>query len=102
MGTRDARMDAYIEKSADFAQPILRHLREVAHEACPDVVEAMKWSSPHFEYRGMLCNMAAFKQHCAFGFWKGSLVLGRAARRRGRRRGTSAASPPSRTSRRAR
>jgi uncharacterized protein YdeI (YjbR/CyaY-like superfamily) len=75
MGTRDARMDAYIEKSADFARPILRHLREVVHEACPDVVEAMKWNSPHFEYQGMLCNMAAFKQHCAFGFWKGSLFL---------------------------
>jgi uncharacterized protein YdeI (YjbR/CyaY-like superfamily) len=24
----------------------------------------------------MLCHMAAFKQHCAFGFWKGSLVVG--------------------------
>ena len=75
MGTRDAGMDAYIARSADFAQPILRHLREVVHEACPEVREAMKWSSPHFEYRGMLCNMAAFKQHCAFGFWKGSLFL---------------------------
>jgi uncharacterized protein YdeI (YjbR/CyaY-like superfamily) len=68
-------MDAYIEKSADFAQPILRYLREVVHEACPDVEEAMKWSSPHFTYHGMLCHMAAFKQHCAFGFWKGSLFL---------------------------
>jgi uncharacterized protein YdeI (YjbR/CyaY-like superfamily) len=75
MGTRDARMDAYIARSAGFAQPILSYLREVVHEACPDVEEAMKWSSPHFTYRGMLCNMASFKQHCAFGFWKGSLIL---------------------------
>ncbi|HEX6373082.1 MAG TPA: YdeI/OmpD-associated family protein [Longimicrobium sp.] len=75
MGTTHAGMDAYIDKAAPFAQPILRHLREVVHQACPEVVEAMKWSSPHFEYRGMLCNMAAFKQHCAFGFWKGSLFL---------------------------
>jgi uncharacterized protein YdeI (YjbR/CyaY-like superfamily) len=29
---------------------------------------------PYFMYRGMLCNMAAFKQHCAFGFWKRSLI----------------------------
>jgi hypothetical protein len=35
----------------------------------------MKWSFPHFEYKGMLCGMAAFKQHVTFGFWKGSLVM---------------------------
>src|SRR5262249_24088332 len=26
-------------------------------------------------YKGMLCAMASFKEHCAFGFWKGSLVV---------------------------
>ena len=67
-------VDAYIAKSAEFARPILAHLREVVHAACPDVEETMKWSFPHFEYRGLLCSMAAFKEHCAFGFWKGSLV----------------------------
>ncbi len=36
----------------------------------------MKWSMPHFDYRGIMCGMAAFKQYCAFGFWKSSLVLG--------------------------
>jgi len=75
MGTRDPRFDAYIEKAAPFAQPILAHLREVVHAACPEVVEEMKWSSPHFTYRGMLAHMAAFKQHCAFGFWKGVLIV---------------------------
>jgi len=76
MGTRDPRIDAYIEKAADFAQPILKHLRQTVHAACPDVEETMKWSSPHFLYKGMLCGMSAFKQHCAFGFWKGKLVVG--------------------------
>lgn len=75
MGARDPRIDSYIEKSAAFAQPILAHLREVVHAACPDVEETMKWSFPHFQYKGMLCAMASFKQHCTFGFWKGSLVL---------------------------
>jgi uncharacterized protein YdeI (YjbR/CyaY-like superfamily) len=36
----------------------------------------MKWSMPHFDYKGVMCGMAAFKQHCAFGFWKESLVFG--------------------------
>lgn len=75
MGTRDKRIDAYIAKSAEFAKPILRELREIVHEGCPDVEETMKWSMPFFMYKGMLCNMASFKQHCAFGFWKGSLIL---------------------------
>jgi uncharacterized protein YdeI (YjbR/CyaY-like superfamily) len=65
----DARVDAYIAKSATFAQPILRRLREIVHSACPEVEETIKWRFPNFMYKGMLCNMAAFKQHCAFGFW---------------------------------
>ena len=75
MGKRDPSVDTYIESSADFAKPILNYLRETVHAAVPDVEEAMKWSFPHFMYKGMLCSMASFKQHCAFGFWKGSLVL---------------------------
>jgi uncharacterized protein YdeI (YjbR/CyaY-like superfamily) len=78
MGKRDERIDAYIAKAAEFAQPILTHLREVVHQACPEVEETMKWSFPHFQYKGMLCSMAAFKEHCAFGFWKGSLIFGKA------------------------
>jgi uncharacterized protein YdeI (YjbR/CyaY-like superfamily) len=75
MGSRDARVDTYIAKSADFAQPILAHIREVVHSACPDVEETMKWSHPHFIYKGMLCSTASFKEHCAFAFWKGSLIF---------------------------
>jgi uncharacterized protein YdeI (YjbR/CyaY-like superfamily) len=80
MGTTDPRVDAYIERSEDFARPILTHLREVVHEACPEVEEAIKWGFPNFLYRGMMCSMASFKRHCAFGFWKESLVLGERAR----------------------
>ena len=73
----DPRIDAYIDRQADFAKPILRHLRETVHAACPDCEETLKWSSPTFMYRGeMLAGMAAFKQHATFGFWRGSLVVG--------------------------
>jgi hypothetical protein len=74
MPTVDPRVDAYIEKSAEFAQPILNHLRKLVHKACPDAAETMKWSFPHFDYKGMLCSMASFKAHVAFGFWKHSLL----------------------------
>src|SRR5205085_1059154 len=56
-------------------QPILHELRDVVHQACPEVEETMKWSFPHFMYKGILCSMASFKEHCAFGFWKGGLIL---------------------------
>lgn len=75
MGKKEKIMDDYISKSADFAQPILNHLRELVHKTCPEVEEKMKWSFPHFDYKNeMMCSMAAFKQHCVFGFWKASLM----------------------------
>lgn len=70
------RVDAYIAAAAPFAQPILKRLRKIVHAGCLDVVETMKWSMPHFDYKGGLCGMAAFKAHCSFGFWKASLIFG--------------------------
>jgi hypothetical protein len=75
MASKDPRIDAYIAKSADFAQPILKHLRKVVHAGCPEVEETLKWSMPHFDYKGVMCGMAAFKGHCVFGFWKEALIF---------------------------
>jgi hypothetical protein len=78
MSTRDPRVDAYIERSADFAHPILEYLRAVVHAACPDVEENIKWGCPHFGYKGgMMCSMAAFKHHCSFGFWNYKDIAGK-------------------------
>lgn len=74
MPKKDPRIDLYISKSAEFAKPILMHLRELVHVACQDVEETIKWSFASFDYKGPMCSMAAFKQHCAFGFWKASLM----------------------------
>src|SRR5579885_3562057 len=71
----DKKVDAYIANAQPFAQPILNHIRKIVHAACPDCEEKMKWSFPHFDYNGqMMCSMAAFKQHVAFGFWKAKLL----------------------------
>lgn len=74
MAKKDPRVDAYIKKSQPFAQPILIHLRKMIHAAVPDVEETMKWSSPHFDYKGIFCGMSAFKAHVGFGFWKAGLM----------------------------
>jgi len=66
----NSKVDAYIEKAQPFARPILEHLRGLVHKGCPEVEETIKWSRPFFEYRGtILGNVAAFKEHCSFGFW---------------------------------
>jgi uncharacterized protein YdeI (YjbR/CyaY-like superfamily) len=78
MGKKDRRIDVYIGKSAEFARPILEHVRELVHQACPEVEETIKWSMPSFVYKGLLCGMAAFKQHATFNFWKHELVVGKA------------------------
>ena len=75
MPIQDCRVDAYIAKSADFAKPILKHLRQLVQTGCPEAEETIKWQFPTFMYKGMLCSTAAFKQHCTFGFWKHALIL---------------------------
>jgi uncharacterized protein YdeI (YjbR/CyaY-like superfamily) len=74
MGNFSPQFDAYIAKSPAFSQPILRKLRALFHQACPEIQEVMKWSMPFFDYKGIVANIAAFKQHVRFGFWKGKLL----------------------------
>jgi uncharacterized protein YdeI (YjbR/CyaY-like superfamily) len=74
MAKADPRVDAYIKKAQPFARPILTHIRKLVHAAVPDVEETIKWSSPHFDYKGIFCGMSAFKEHVGFGFWKAGLM----------------------------
>ena len=79
MTVHDPRIDAYIARQAEFARPILDHLRAAIHAACPEAEETLKWGMPTFMYKGeILATMAAFKEHATFGFWRGSEVLGEA------------------------
>jgi hypothetical protein len=77
MAKKDPRVDAYIKKAQPFSRPILKHLRGLVHRGCPDVEETIKWNMPFFDRKGIVCFMAAFKGHCAFGFWKGELLFGK-------------------------
>ncbi len=85
MSQRDERIDSYVAAAAPFAQPILRHLREVMHRAVPDVEETIKWGMPHFCVGGVnVAGMAAFKAHASFGIWRGQeLGLGKAGEQGG-------------------
>jgi hypothetical protein len=59
-------VDAYIAGAADWAKPILIHLRELTFAAVPDATETIKWGVPYWDYHGNLCGMAVFKAHAAF------------------------------------
>jgi uncharacterized protein YdeI (YjbR/CyaY-like superfamily) len=64
--TRDPRIDEYIAAAAPFAQPILSHVRALAHHALPDASESIKWGMPHFMAGGKnVIGMAAFKAHAS-------------------------------------
>ena len=61
--------DEYIGDCEEFAQPILKHIREVVIRNCPAIEEKIKWNFPCFVYKGSnLAYMAGFKQHATFGF----------------------------------
>jgi hypothetical protein len=67
---KDKRIDAYIEKSGDFAKPILKELRKRVHASVPGVEESIRWGAPTFLYKDRIfAGMGAFKAHCVFGFW---------------------------------
>ena len=81
---KNPAVDAYIAKSAGFAQPVLKHVRKLMHKGCPRIEETIKWGVPAFEREGIVAMMAAFKKHVAFGFWSEKLVrekLGKDAER---------------------
>jgi uncharacterized protein YdeI (YjbR/CyaY-like superfamily) len=74
MPRKDPRIDAYIAKSREFAKPILKYLRTVVHEGCPECEETLKWGMPAYTYEGILAMTPSFKEHCAFVLWKHSLI----------------------------
>jgi uncharacterized protein YdeI (YjbR/CyaY-like superfamily) len=74
MGEPSPAVDAYIERAAPFAQPILRKLRTLFLEASPLLEEHIKWGSPSFDYKGIVVGMVAFKEHVGFGFWKSAIM----------------------------
>lgn len=74
MKKRSAQIDDYIAKAPKYARPILIKLRSLFHKACPQIEETLKWRFPHFEHKGIVGSMAAFKNYVSYGFWKGKLM----------------------------
>jgi uncharacterized protein YdeI (YjbR/CyaY-like superfamily) len=76
MKNASPEVDRYIENAKPYAKPILERIRRAFHKGHPDVTEVLKWGAPHFEYKGVLGGMAAFKEYVRWGFWKAKLMDG--------------------------
>ena len=64
MGDRDARIDAWIAALPDWQAAICRRLRELIHEADPEIEETIKRSShPYFVDHGTVAAFLAAKDH---------------------------------------
>jgi uncharacterized protein YdeI (YjbR/CyaY-like superfamily) len=69
------QVTAYLADCAEFARPIMNHLRQLLHATCPSVVEQIKWGILHFDYHGdMMCIFAAHAKHCSFTFFKQAIM----------------------------
>jgi hypothetical protein len=61
---RDARVDAYLEKLPEWQRAIFRELRELIHEAEPEIEETIKRTTqPYFVLHGNVCAFLAAKDH---------------------------------------
>ena len=56
-------VDAYIAAAPKAAQPRLRRLRKLIHDAAPEATEKLSYGMPFYDYRGRLIYFSAFKNH---------------------------------------
>jgi hypothetical protein len=71
----DPRIDAYIDALPDWQQAICRRLRELIHEADPEIAETIKRGDrPYFVLDGNVCALLAAKDHVNLFLYDGAIV----------------------------
>jgi hypothetical protein len=72
---KDPRVDAYIDGLADWQQDICRQVRDLVHEADPEVEETIKRTDrPYFVLQGNVCALLAAKDHVNVFVYDGAIV----------------------------
>ena len=79
MAARDPEVDAIVDAHPDGRGVLLAKLRDIIHEADPDVTEAAKWMMPCsplgaavFEHDGIVCILIPLKGRVRLSFVAGS------------------------------
>src|ERR687884_857568 len=71
----DPRVDAYIEALPAWQQDICRQVRDLMHDADPEVVETVKRTvQPYFVLQGNICALLAAKDHVNVFLYDGGIV----------------------------
>ncbi|MCA9874916.1 MAG: DUF1801 domain-containing protein [Anaerolineales bacterium] len=66
------QIDSYIKDREGWQSEMLAKLRNLIHEADPEMIEEWKWSTPVFSHKGMVCALGAFADHIKVNFLKGA------------------------------
>jgi hypothetical protein len=71
----DPRVDAYIDALPAWQQAICRRVRELAHEADPQLIETIKRTvQPYFVLDGNVCALLSAKDHVTVILYDGGLA----------------------------
>jgi hypothetical protein len=71
----DPRVDDYIDALPEWQQDICRQVRELVHDADPEVVETIKRTrQPYFVLEGNICALLAAKDHVNVFLYDGGIV----------------------------
>jgi hypothetical protein len=72
---KDPRVDAYLDALPDWQREICSRIRELVHEADPDVEETIKRTvQPYFVLDGNVCALLAAKDHVNVFLYDGAIV----------------------------
>ena len=67
-------IDKQIEELGDWRGSLLAQLRRVIHEADPEIAEEWKWGTGVWSHSGMVCALAACKDHVKVNFFRGAAL----------------------------
>jgi hypothetical protein len=75
MAGTDPRVDDYLAPLPEWQQAICRRVRELVHEADPEIEETIKRSvQPYFVDHGNVCALLATKDHVNVFLYDGAIV----------------------------
>ena len=70
--TPSQRITQQIVELADWRGQLLARLRQLIHEAVPDIAEEWKWDTAVWSQKGNVVAFGAFKDHVKLNFFKGA------------------------------
>jgi hypothetical protein len=71
----DPRVDAYINRLPAWQRRVCQHVRDLVHDADPEVTETIKRTTqPYFVLNGNICALLAAKDHVNIFLYDGGIV----------------------------